>query len=131
MSVSTDSNSSQQQQQQSSLMPQLIPMMLNSNSNLNQNAANLLQSEYFPDVLQHMSSDQCQTILDLLTQSTYSHLINKQGPLGGYTPLHWMCIKNEYDLIKFLIVKCNADVNFKANLGESPLFICIKYFILI
>jgi hypothetical protein len=35
-------------------------------------------------------------------------------------------MKNELDLIELLITKCNADVNQKADLGESPLLIAIK-----
>ena len=35
-------------------------------------------------------------------------------------------MKNELELIEILITKCNADVNQKANLGESPLLICVK-----
>jgi hypothetical protein len=37
-----------------------------------------------------------------------------------------MCIKNEVDFIEFLITKCKADVNVKAAMGESPLFVCVK-----
>ena len=38
-----------------------------------------------------------------------------------------MCIKNEIELIEFLITKCKADINAKATQGETPLFVCIKY----
>ena len=38
-------------------------------------------------------------------------------------------MKNDLESIEILITKCNADVNQKANLGESPLLISIKYYI--
>ena len=38
-----------------------------------------------------------------------------------------MCIKNEIELIEFLLTKCKADINAKATQGETPLFVCIKY----
>lgn len=84
------------------------------------------QMEHFPDILQHLPSDQCKMMFEMIAETNNMAIVNKPGPLGGYTALHWMCIKNEVDLIEFLINKCKADVNCKANLGEPPLFICIK-----
>ena len=89
------------------------------------NAFSILQTDQFPDVLQHYPTDQCRAILTLLKDTNNSSLVNKKGPLG-YTALHWMCIKNEYELIELLVRECNADVNARANIGETPLFICIK-----
>ena len=43
-----------------------------------------------------------------------------------YKPL-LSAIKNEYELIELLVRECNADINARANIGETPLFICIKY----
>lgn len=89
------------------------------------NAFGILLTDQFPDVLQHYPPDQCRAILTLLKDTNNSSLVNKKGPLG-YTALHWMCIKNEYELIELLVRECNADVNARANIGETPLFICIK-----
>ena len=88
----------------------------------------ILCSEQFPDVLQNYTTENSRLLLNALyeTASGNAALINKKGPLGGYTALHWMCIKNELELIELLLVKCKADVNCKANLGETPLLICIK-----
>lgn len=92
------------------------------------NPKSILESEQFPDILNYLNTEQIQTIFNVLAQqpAANSHLTNKKGPLGGYTALHWMAIKNELDLLKFLVVECRADVNSKANLGETPLLICIK-----
>ncbi|CAF0868772.1 unnamed protein product [Brachionus calyciflorus] len=92
----------------------------------NFDASALIQTEFFPDCLQNLNTQQCKSVCEALAEPNYSSFVNKKGPLGGYTPLHWMCIKNEYDLIEMLLVKCKADINSCANLGESPLFICIK-----
>ena len=86
---------------------------------------NILYSDEFPDVLQNYTSEKCKELLDLLIDCP-NNLINKKGPLGGYTPLHWMAIKNELSLIEFLVTKCKADINSVANLGETSLLICIK-----
>lgn len=93
------------------------------------NPKSILESEQFPDILNYLNTEQIQTIFNVLAQqpTANSHLTNKKGPLGGYTALHWMAIKNELDLLKFLVVECRADVNSKANLGETPLLICIKF----
>lgn len=91
------------------------------------NPKSILESEQFPDVLNYLNSEQTKSIFELLTQANYSHLASKKGPLGGYTALHWMAIKNDLELIEYLVGKCRADVNCQANLGETPLLICIKY----
>lgn len=91
------------------------------------NPKSMLESEQFPDILNHLSTEQIRMLFELLAQPVYSHLVNKKGPLGGYTALHWMAIKNELELIEFLVTRCRADVNCQANLGETPLLICIKY----
>ena len=85
----------------------------------------ILYSEQFPDVLQNYSSENCKPLIELLIDCP-SNLINKKGPLGGYTILHWMAIKNEYEHIEFLVTKCKAEIDCVANLGETPLLICIK-----
>ena len=95
-------------------------------STMNQSC--ILYTEQFPDALQNLSTEQCRAICTALAETNNASLVNKRGQLGGYTALAWMCIKNELELIEFLITKCKADVNTKANLGESPLFICIKYY---
>ena len=91
------------------------------------NPFNILQTDQFPDILQHFPPEQCKSVLSLLKDTNNSSIVNKKGPLGGYTALHWMCIKNEYELIELLVRECNADINARANIGETPLFICIKY----
>lgn len=90
------------------------------------NPVSVLNSEQFPDILQHMSTEHCKTLFATLAEMNNPTLVNKKGPMGGYSALAWMCIKNEIELIEFLLVKCKADVNSKATLGETPLFICIK-----
>lgn len=90
------------------------------------NPSTVIQTDFFPDVLQHLTTEQCKAICDALSQANNLSLVNKKGPLGGYTALHWMCIKNELELAEFLLDNCRADVNCVANLGETPLFICIK-----
>jgi hypothetical protein len=104
--------------------PQFFQMPLMTTNEFN--AKSVLESDSFPDVLNYLSSDQIACVLDLLAQSSHQHLVNKPGPLGGYTALHWMAIKNELEMIEFLVRKCRADVNCRANLGETPLLICIK-----
>lgn len=112
-------------------------MMLNSSNNnldLSQQATlmsdqaelmKVLSSDQFPDILQTYSTEKCLLLLNLLVDCP-SNIINKKGPLGGYSALHWMAIKNEVDLIEFLITKCKAEIDCVANLGETPLLICIK-----
>jgi hypothetical protein len=85
----------------------------------------ILYSEQFPDMIQNYTTENCRPILDLLVDCP-SNLINKKGPLGGYTILHWMAIKNECEFVEFLVTKCKADIDCVANLGETPLLICIK-----
>lgn len=85
----------------------------------------ILYSDQFPDVFQNYSGESCKPLLDLLIDCP-SNLINKKGPLGGYTALHWMSIKNECEHIDFLVTKCKAEIDCVANLGETPLLICIK-----
>lgn len=85
-----------------------------------------IKTDFFPDCLQTFTSQHCKAVCEALSTPTYASYVNKKGMMGGYTTLHWMCIKNEYDLIEYLLTKCNADVNCAANLGESSLFICIK-----
>ena len=91
-----------------------------------QNPLAMIQSDQFPDILQHFPAQECKSVLSLLKNTNNSSLVNKRGPLGGYTALHWMCIKNECELVEFLVKECNADINAKANVGETPLFISIK-----
>ncbi len=86
----------------------------------------LINSEHFPDLLHHYSTENSRLLFSTLAELNNPSLVNKKGTQGGYTALAWMCIKNEIELIEFLISKCKADVNTKANLGETPLFICIK-----
>lgn len=86
----------------------------------------LIKTEFFPDCLQNLTAQQCRVVCEALSSPTYASCVNKKGLMGGYTALHWMCIKNEYDLIEYLLVNCDADVNSTASLGESSLFICIK-----
>ena len=109
----------------SDLLQQIALNPLTLVSTMNQSS--ILYTEQFPDALQNLSTEQCRAICTALAETNNASLVNKRGQLGGYTALAWMCIKNELELIEFLITKCKADVNTKANLGESPLFICIKY----
>lgn len=99
-----------------------MPVMMNNEFN----AKSLLESDQFPDVLNYLNNEQIKVMFELMNSGNYSHLVNKPGPLGGYSALHWMAIKNELELMEYLLVKCNADVNCKATLGETPLHISIK-----
>ena len=113
------SASNQQQQQQFFQAPMMGTYEFNPKS--------IVESEQFPDILNYLNNEQIRAIFELLAQPANAHLVNKTGPLGGYTALHWMAIKNELELLQFLVVRCRADVNCQAKLGETPLFICIKY----
>lgn len=86
----------------------------------------LIKTEFFPDCLHNLSSQQCRAVCEALSSPANASYVNKKGSVGGYTALHWMCIKNELDLIEHLLTKCGADINSTASLGESSLFICIK-----
>ena len=86
----------------------------------------VLYSDLFPDVLQNYNSEQTKELLSLLVDCP-NNIINKKGPLGGYTALHWMAIKNDLENMEFLVTKCKAEIDCPANLGETPLLICIKY----
>lgn len=44
--------------------------------------------------------------------------INNQNK-NGETPLHLAAKSGDVELLKYLILKCNADVNIKNNLGDS------------
>lgn len=107
---------------QADMMQQLAMVM----SMKNFDPIAMIKTDLFPDCLQNFTPQQCRAVCEALSTSTYANFVNKKGLLGGYTTLHWMCIKNEYDLIEYLLKKCNADVNSEASLGESSLFICIK-----
>jgi len=56
----------------------------------------VLYSDLFPDVLQNYNSEQTKELLSLLVDCP-NNIINKKGPLGGYTALHWMAIKNDLE----------------------------------
>jgi hypothetical protein len=119
--VDSEKNNSAQMQAQianNTMLPTMSTNFMNPNS--------ILLSDQFPDILQHYSTENCRLILNVLAELNNPAIVNKKGALGGYSALAWMCIKNEIELIDFLIKKCKADVNTKANLGETPLFICIK-----
>ncbi len=86
----------------------------------------LVVVELFPDILQHYNSDQCRVMIEHLYRERNFVALNRAGPLGGYTALHWMCIKNEIYLMDYLITTCASDVNARATLAETPIFICVK-----
>ena len=119
---SPDSVQIQQQQQQQQLQAGMLPTMTTNFVN----PLSILNSELFPDLLQHYSTENSRLLFLALAELNNPGLVNKKGAHGGYSALAWMCIKNELELIEFLITKCKADVNTKATLGETPLFICIK-----
>jgi len=73
-------------QQQFNLMQMMMPQAQMSNHSI-------LQSDQFPDILQHLSTDQAKALFDALAESNNPNLVNKQGSLGGYTPLHWYFIE--------------------------------------
>ena len=77
----------------------------------------------FPDILQFLPNEEMKKQCELYANN--DEMINKKGLLG-YSALHWACIRNDLDLIKYLVIDCKAYVDIKGNLGESPLFICIK-----
>jgi ankyrin repeat protein len=95
-------------------------------NNLQVNLGEILELDNFPDILNNQSYDQAKLTFEILYKTNNFSLINKHGSKGGFTALHWMCIKNEYDLIEYLIEKFNVDVNTKADMGETPLLICIR-----
>jgi ankyrin repeat protein len=91
-------------------------------------ATNMIQNQIsnaqFPDILQFLPAEEIRKQIETYSQN--DEMINKKGQLGGYTALHWACIRNEFNLIKYLIIECKANIDVKANLGETPLFICVK-----
>lgn len=105
---------------------QFVNSMMTAGPFSNTNPYTMTQLDQFPDILQNYSTEQSKMIFDFLIQSNNASLIGKSGALGGYTALHWMCIKNEYDMIEYLIEKFKVDINCKANMGETPLLIAIK-----
>ena len=72
-------------QQQFSLMQMMMPQAQMNNQSV-------LQSDQFPDILQHLSTDHAKALFEVLAESNNPNLVNKQGSLGGYTPLHWYYI---------------------------------------
>jgi hypothetical protein len=118
MSNQLISNPEFMQKQQAIMMEQMKEM---------QQIASMQVIEQFPDILQNYPSEETKTLFEtMIGQNQIDALINKKGPLGGFTALHWMCIKNDLEMIEFLIKRCNADINCRAQLGETPLLICIK-----
>jgi ankyrin repeat protein len=105
---------------------QFVNSMMSAGPFTNTNPYTMMQLEQFPDILQNYSTEQSKMLFDILIQSNNLTLISKSGALGGYTALHWMCIKNEYELIEYLIEKFKVDINCKASMGETPLLIAIK-----
>ena len=112
------------QQQMNSQVPVMLSMMPPEQFKASQ--LSLVQSEHFPDILQFVSNDQARGLIESLAQLNTISLTNKQGASRGYTALHWICVRNELDLIQLLLNKCKPDVNIPASLGEIALFICIK-----
>ena len=90
----------------------------------------ILNSDQYPDILQHFSAENCRKLFELIKESNNFSLANKKGRQGGYTPLHWMAIKNEVDLAEYLITECKADVNSRGDLGETSILIAIKYILI-
>jgi len=118
MSNQLISNPDFMQKQQAIMMEQMKEM---------QQMASMQVIEQFPDILQNYPSEETKTLFEtMISQNQIDTLLNKKGPLGGFTALHWMCIKNDLEMIEFLIKRCNADVNCRAQLGETPILICIK-----
>jgi hypothetical protein len=106
------------QKQQEIMMEQIKEM---------QQIASMQVIEQFPDVLQNYSDEETKMLFEtMISRNQIDLLANKKGPLGGFTALHWMCIKNDLEMIEFLIKRCKADVNSRAQLGETPILICIK-----
>jgi ankyrin repeat protein len=77
----------------------------------------------FPDILQFLPVDEIKKQVEQYINN--QEMLNKKGA-NGYAALHWACIRNDLNLIKYLINDCKAFVDIKGNLGETPLFICIK-----
>ena len=130
--IEADTSLQQQQQQQQYVHNQQIsqiPLIMNmmSPDSFMKNQMALIGSEHFPDILQFVNTEQATAILDTLAKTNNPSLVNKQGASRGYTALHWICVRNECELIEHLVLRCRADPNIAANLGETPLFICIKY----
>lgn len=123
---------SQQQQQQQFINSQVNPqasMMLQmmTPSTFAANLVPLVQSDQFPDILQYTTNEQTKSLLDTLQQLNSPSLTNKQGASRGYTALHWICVRNDIDFIEQIVTKCKADVNVAAGMGETALFVSIKY----
>jgi ankyrin repeat protein len=107
----------------SALMSMMSPAALSNQASQLQ----LIQSDQYPDILQYTSNDQARSLIETLATTNNPLLINKQGGSRAYTTLHWICVRNDLDLIRLILSKCkDLDVNCKASLGETPLFVCIK-----
>ena len=87
------------------------------------NAKNQAPTTQFPDILQFLPSDEIKKQVEL--HANNEEMINKKGTIG-YAALHWACVRNDLNLIKFLVIDCKAQVDVRGNLGETPLFICVK-----
>jgi hypothetical protein len=123
--IDTSVNKPHQQQQQMDQIPMMMSMLSSPEAFASHQKA-LVQSEHFPDILQYVTNDQARMLIETLAQVNNPSITNKQGASRGYTTLHWICVRNEVDLIELLLKKCRAEVNVAASLGESPLFVCIK-----
>jgi hypothetical protein len=126
--IDTSVSKPHQQQQQQQQMDQ-IPMMMSMLSTPEAFASNqraLVQADQFPDILQYVTNDQAKMLIETLAQLNNPSITNKQGASRGYTALHWICVRNELELIELLLKTCRPDVNVAASLGESSLFVCIK-----
>ena len=99
----------------------------NDSINLHININELVDLNQFPDILKNQSHEEAKLTFELLYKTNNHSLINKAGKAGGFTALHWMCIKNVYELIEYLIEKFDVEINCKAEMGETPLLICIRF----
>jgi hypothetical protein len=100
-------------------------------NNIQININELVDLNQFPDLLKNQSHEEAKLTFELLYKTNNQSLINKIGKSGGFTALHWMCIKNEFELIEYLIEKFQVDINCKAEMGETPLLICIRLLLFI
>lgn len=105
-------------QQSKTLNESLVQMLMNPSQ--------ILLMDQYPDILKEYPIEKLKELFESLASLNNPSIVNKVGTVGGYTAIHWMCIRNEMEMIQFLVLNCKADVNVRAAMGETPLHLCVK-----